>query len=243
MRFQVLSALLIALFTVVFVSAASATVFEFDCRVARTCPTSDGAGQMVASVFSLDDNTLDFSWTATFDIDGTETPNGVWFTINHGPEPRRDGEGIAIFYGDGDTGRVSAYVYDNDRRKMSWEDESGFLDTYENAISFTPLGGSLVGLDIAFNVADVNNAFPTDPSWQGLFYEDTIGFWAAALSDTDMRFDNDGRLTFFGHDERTSYDRSNRLTVRIETEPMPEPATLFLLCGGLVGIGVLRKRR
>ena len=31
-----------------------------------------------------------------------------------------------------------------------------------------------------------------------------------------MRFDGEGRITFFDNDERTSYDRSNRLTLRIE---------------------------
>ena len=95
-------------------------------------------------------------------------------------------------------------MYDNVLKKRSWQTEGNFLETYPSAISFTPLGGDLVELDVAFNVASVNNAFPTDPDWRGLFYQDSIGFWAASVSDTDMRFDNDGRITRFRYDERTS---------------------------------------
>lgn len=94
---------------------------------------------------------------------------------------------------------------------------------------------------MALNVSTVNGALPSDPDWQGRWFEDTIGFWAAALGDTDMRFDSDGKLTRFDHDERTSYDRSDRLTVRFETE-VPAPGTLTLLIGGLLGLAVRRPR-
>lgn len=150
MRRNLLSLLLLTLFFLATASTVSATVFEFSCHVARTCPTSDGAGQMFESTFTFNDVTLDFGWTATFNTDGTETPDGVWFVINHGPQPRVGGEGLAIFYRDGGSGRVAAYVYDNVLRKRSWENDANFLETYPGAISFTPLGGDLVSLDIAF---------------------------------------------------------------------------------------------
>lgn len=85
-------------------------------------------------------------------------------------------------------------------------------------------------------MSTVNHAFPGN--WQGLFYQDTIGFWAAALSQTEMDFDGMGRLTSFTHGPRTSYDRSDRNAQRV-----PEPATWLLLAGGLATIGFFRSRR
>jgi hypothetical protein len=123
---------------------------------------------MTDSVFSFDDESLDFSWSATFDTTGERIPDGVWFAINNGPQPRADGEGLAIFYGDGATGRVSAYVYDNTKRKKSWEIASNFLETYPSSIAFTPLGGNLIGLEVALNAGGMNEAFPGDPDWRDL---------------------------------------------------------------------------
>ncbi len=71
------------------------------------------------------------------------------------------------------------------------------------------------------------------------FFQNSIGFWAAVLGNTDMDFDGDGRLTKLRYDGRSSYDRSNRLTLEIE---MPEPTTLLLLAGGFLGLGVSRRR-
>lgn len=241
MRFHSLSALAIV-FLLSFSPVASATIYEFDCQVTSTCPSSDGAGKMIASVFTFDDVTRDFRWTATFDTDLTETPDGVWFVINHGPEPEDSDKGLSIFYGDGASGRVSAYVYDNHLKKNSWQTAENFLETYPSSISFAPLGGDLVALDVALNVATVNDAFPSDPNWQGLFYQDSIGFWAAALSDTDMRFDSEGRITHFSYDKRSSYDRDGRLALRTERE-IPEPATWLLLACGLAAITSTSRRR
>jgi hypothetical protein len=57
-----------------------------------------------------------------------------------------------------------------------------------------------------------------------------------------MAFDTNGRLTQFDHGVRTSYERGDRLTLKIEHEA-PEPGTLLLLGGGIVAVGIARRRQ
>lgn len=228
---------------------ALATVWKFDCVEAGTCPHSNGAGQMTSSTFLFDDQSLDFNWQATFEPTtlGGPTPDGFWMVMGNGPEPIKPDPfttppysipGLAIIYGDGSSRTAYAYVYSADTGKNSWDDPGILIDTFANSLKFTDLGGGTVGLDFAINVASINS-YSADSDWQGLFYQETIGFWVAALSGTTFEFEN-GEIFAFSYTGRTSYDRTDRTTTEVS---VPEPASVALLLAGVLLLRLARRRQ
>ena len=216
----------------VYIAAANpseALTFSFRCP--PDCPESDGAGRFLESEFRFDDSSLDFSWTALFEqVDG-RLPDGFWLVVSEGRARNQSEDGLAILYGDGATGRVSAYVYDRERKRDSFSDPALFIDTFPGALVFTdqPAGRRL--LELTLNAGTINS-FSSDPGWRGLAFDEDIGIWAHASVGTEIPFASDGRVLDFSKIDDTSFDRGNR-----QAAVIPEPDTGLLLAAGLTVLG------
>jgi len=221
------------------VPQARATTFIFDCEVANTCPNSNDAGKMLSSTFEYNDVTDKFTWTASFKRKDGHIPDGFWLVVDNGPEPENlANKSLAILYGDGLTNRASAYVFDNDEKKNSWKDSGGFIETFPNTVFFTdtPDGNALT---FEIDATDLNDAFLSP--WQGLSFDQSIGFWVHALSGTQIDFGPAGMISDFRYDENSSYDRHDRDTV--PHNDVPEPTTILLAACGFLGLGWVNGRR
>ena len=144
------------------VPAARATTFIFDCVVANTCPNSDDAGKMLASTFEYNDVTDKFTWTAAFNRNEGHIPDGFWLVVDNGPELEDlANKSLAILYGDGLTNRASAYVFDNDQKKISWKASDGFIETFPDTVFFTDTsGGNTLTFEIDATESQQRLPFP-----------------------------------------------------------------------------------
>ncbi|MGH7908535.1 MAG: hypothetical protein ACRENW_01650, partial [Thermodesulfobacteriota bacterium] len=64
---------------------AWATTWVFQCPENASCPSTNGAGNMLDSEVRFDDVALDFSWSATYSPNSSGfTPNGFFFVVSPG---------------------------------------------------------------------------------------------------------------------------------------------------------------
>lgn len=180
-----------------------------------------------------------FTWTASFKSEDGHIPDGFWLVLDNGPEPEDlPDNSLAVICGDGLTHRASAYVFDTDKKKNSWQNSSGFIETYADTVFFTDTAqGNALTFEI--DATSLNNAFGSP--WQGLSFDDKIGFWVHALSGTDVEFFSAGRIRSFSYDENSSYDRHDRYTD--SHNDVPEPTTMLLAACALLGIGWVGRHR
>ena len=153
--------------------APSAAALTFAFRCPPDCSPREGAGRLLESEFIYDQDSLSFSWTARFaEVDG-RLPDGFWMVVSEGRVRNRTEDGLPILYGDAATGRVSAYVYDRERGRDSFEDTAGFIETFANAFSATDEPNGDRTLRVSLNTAGLNS-FSQDPEWRGLAFDTSI---------------------------------------------------------------------
>lgn len=155
--------------------------------------------------------------------------DGFWLVLNNGGNPKNISDQLVILYGDVKTNRITAYNYNGQNSPSSYQTNSRYLATFNNA--FTLLNSHEYTFDI--NVTALNNI--NLPNWKGIQFTDSAGIWFHASRNENATY-NGNLITFYSGDDGY-LDTDHTPTTRT-----PEPGSLALLGLGLAVIG-WRKRR
>ena len=205
-------------------SAESGTGYKFD--IAEISEFS--------LVYNSDSQLLDFS--ATYN---NSHPDGFWFVLSDGPNPKNHVDEYAIFYFDASQPSpiVSAFVYDGENNASSFSDPAILLDSSLNSDS--KLKASVDGNKFSFtaDVSDINDAAlqGLGDQWQGAQFGDTVGIWfhTFTLGGETTYDENTGALTSLPINRADFFDTANQQAV-------PEPSSMLL---SLVGTLLLFRRK
>lgn len=214
---------------------AHATLYDYDSG--NNVFLNDNAGRITNIAYQYDD--LDGGETLSMqlnmiDYDGADVDdvNGGWFVLSAGTSPTISNSELAIMYLDFTTNDIHAYSYNGLNNTSSFQDQSAYIQSFEDAIHITRNNGQLFveihDLDVAA-LQDSNN----DPAWTGLSFDDEIGIWAH-FGDIDIRYAQNGLLSRFSFNTQSYADFGNAST------SVSEPIGLGLL--GLIGLAMMRRR-
>lgn len=242
MKTKFLSTLVAAALAVGAAQTAEATVYAYH--------DPNPTGQNQAGTFediwaSYNDNTNTFSWKASFSegqsgnpsmLNGN-IPDGFWLVVSDGPNPKDNADEYAIFYGDGNTNKVTSYVYDGQNNAQSYL-TSPFIQAWENALTVT-VENDIKTFSFSLDVTSVNN-FLNTPDWDGAQFDDTVGIWfhPFVFSGNGAEYDQNWELTSLPIEIQGWYDRKDK-----DTHVVPEPATVLLFSTGLIGAAVRRRKK
>ena len=236
-----------------FVHQASATTFKFDWDRAtdgnhlgesavqsghnQRIWTNNSSGTYESLTTSYNDETNRFNFSASFSDNG-DPIDGGWVVISNGPNPKYRDKQFAIFYIDADNNQVSAYAYNGQNNWTSYQTNE-FLDSWDDILTYESEGGK-TAFRFSLDATEINNKLDT-PGWKGTQFGEQVGIWFHAGKNTNVSYDYDeetgdvvGIQSFSTHAHW--YD-----TNALDTEAVPEPASLLGL--GLVGGAFAVSRR
>jgi hypothetical protein len=243
-----------ALATFSLAGSALATTWSYTWnRPSGASPTNDGAGLFKSVTTSYNDATKQFTWSASFTAGaGGVLPDAFTLAVNNGPNPKGIAGQLALIYFDASsagTPKVTVYGYNGQNSFTSWQDGNGVASgnqTPDKIISSTNNAGitasvtNIAGvrtLSLSMNAATVNafnSAYDTvtDP-WEGIKFDQNLGFWYHPLSGADFTYNSAGWITNFNYCSQGWFDTSGLRTV-----PTPGAAAL-----GLMGSSMFLRRK
>lgn len=174
------------------------------------------------------------------------TPDGFWFVVSDGPDPKDNANEYAIFYFDatGSSAVVSAYVYDGKNSGDSWKNPGNLLASSQNSGSGITASSSFSGDKSTFaftaDVGRINDrsewpsSYHLDKDWDGAQFDEKVGVWFHTFTvDKDPKYNHDGSLKQLKIDKDDYFDVNHQQAV-------PEPSAFLM---SLIGATLLIARR
>ncbi len=189
---------------------------------------------------------LDFS--ATFSKNSA-SPDGFWFVVSDGPDPKSNANEYAIFYFDASkvagTGSaiLTSYVYDGVNGPTSWQNPGNLLESSQTGTSLSATAstsGNTTTFAFSADVAKTNDAsqwpasYGLGTDWDGAQFGEKVGIWFHSFTlNSETEYDKDGKLTKLDIKKSDYFDVSNQHTV-------PEPSAMLI---SLLGASLLLRRK
>lgn len=221
-------------------TSASATVFSFDIN---NPPGSTSAGDVTHFSASYNDASQHLSWSSTIARQSGNLADGFWLVLSDGPNPKSHYNEYAIFYGDGNTGNLTSYVYNGVNSASSWNTPGEFIQSFAGGLTVDNSVADEVTFSFSIDVSAINAYTPTTPGtndWDGAAFAEKIGIWyhPVVFGGSGPSYNADGSLASFPVARNGWYDTSNQMTMTV-----PEPAMALLMLTGLLGVISVRRRR
>lgn len=196
-----------------------------------------------ALMYSPDSKSLNLSVSYTKNHD---TPDGFWFVVSNGPDPKNNANEYAIFYFDATSSSavVSAYVYDGNNSGDSWKNPGNLLASSLNSDSGITASSSFSGnatkFEFTADVGKINDrslwpsSYNLDKEWDGARFDEKIGIWFHTFTvDKDPKYNKDGSLKALEFKQSDYFDINHQVAV-------PEPSGFLM---SLIGTSLLVLRR
>jgi len=190
-------------------------------------PGSDNGGDIKSLETSFNETTNNFSFTITVsDPSNGKTNEGFTLAVNDGPNPKGNGDEMALFYFDnsGEEPVVSAYNYNGQNDFSSYNDTplaSSLRDDspFTNVTSSIDEDGNHV---YTFEMDATSIVEHSDGSdWTGVSFDENVGMWLHPMADINSDYGDDGYLDSWSIGSQGWFDTANQ-TAELEVVEVPK---------------------
>jgi hypothetical protein len=234
---------------------ASASEYRWNWTAAQGGGVNNAGGAFESVTASYNTASQRFVWDVVF---SNQVTKGYTLAINNGPNPKGHAGELALIHFDAsnqNSPKVTAYAYNGQNAINSWIDGNGAVagnqtpDVIETALDTSWINSATVTdaagkrrflLDI--NVAGINGHTPLYPSgqndWTGAQFGNQIGLWFHTFTGLATTYNAQGQLGDWNYNQHGWFDAANYQTILV-----PLPAGAWMGMAGLIGVGVVARKR
>ena len=201
--------------------ATEETIFTY---TRENPPGSDAGGDIQSVTTSFNETTNELAFQLVVDGD----TNGFTLAINDGPNPKGNGDELALFYFDnsGSEPVITAYNYNGENNFSSFRDGAPIVSSLSGDSPFsdiqvtTDAAGNTV-FSFAMDATTVQE-FSDSPDWNGVAFSERLGMWLHPMEGLQTSYGADGFLESWNFESQGYFDVANEdATSEVITEIDP----------------------